>query len=154
MDRAVVYSEEEKQDSKIELMFNIPFELVERPYIEQMKDRTYSYEDYLQQSKAMNNLPNIWNIAAIERESGILMMFVWGYVDMLEKIMHITRVTAHPRTFGMRNINAWMFDIIKEFGQRLGMERIIFITQHYRAWLKKLNGEAYLNKDARIMEFY
>lgn len=154
MDRALVHSEKEKQDLDIELVFNIPFAVVAKPYIEQLRSRDFDYDEYLKYASTMDKLPNVWNIAAVDKSDGKLLMFIWGNFDMLEKIMQVVRITAHPSTFGIRNLNAWMFDVVKRFGQQMGMYRIIFITDKYRAWLKKLDGEVYINENARILEFY
>ena len=141
---------------RIEL--NVPFELIPRAFIDALPEKEFTYEEFLAKASLMNELDMYWNMCVLDLERELAVLVVWGTIDPLEKIMHITRLAAHPdlmRERGMmrHDVGIKLLEAIKLFGQYLGMEHIIWISRQYKAWLRKLEGEVYLS-DARVMEFY
>ena len=163
MDRAVVYPEEKTSESEFELvdryrfLMNVPFEFIPRPFIESLRDRSFSYEEFLELAPVMNRLENYWNIILMDHKEQMVKLIAWGCYDPLEKLMMIMRISAHPgvmksgmirHQFGLK-----LFNTIKAFGNSLGMKRLIWISEQADAWVRKLDGEAFI-ANAKVIEAY
>lgn len=155
MDRALVHTEIESASSsnRMRWEFNIPFELIPEGFIAQLDECPFTYEEYLDHSQLMNELPSYWNIALIEQETSLIKGFFWGVLDPLEKTILILHATKHPELFDIRG--EFLEDgitVLKRFAQRLGIHRIFWVTRKWKAFQRKLDGVISVNEKARIVE--
>ena len=136
-------------------LFNIPYENVPEGFSLALPSRAYDYEGYLGMAQTLNGLPNYWNMALVD-DSGTLMMFSWGMYDLLEKFVYVLRVSKHPSLLSYQadeTADSFISNL-KAFAQALGCERVFWIADKWRALEKKLDGIAYVNDKARVMELY
>lgn len=156
MNKQLLHSEEEVKKLDLSLgvwYYNIPFEAVPKGFIEQLSEHPYTHEEYLEQCPLLNELPNYWNLALMDDESQII-AFVWGNFDPLEKSMQVIRITILPRMFRIDGDFLYkVVKIIKQFAQEMKLERVYWITNKWKALLRKLPGVVFVSNTA-VMEVY
>lgn len=149
MDRALVYSQGEIEELNNELRWvhNIPFSSVPRELVEQLKERPYSYEEYLERC---NSLSNYWNFALVKGSD--VLVFCWGFFDPLERLMHVVRLSIRPQLFRIDGkFLHFINNKLKEVGKSMGARKIYWITDKWKVFLRKLPNEL-TTANARIVE--
>jgi hypothetical protein len=132
---------------------NIPFELVPRELIEQI--RPYAdpptYEQWLAWCPYFNKMPNYWNIALVDKDSRIV-AFQYGTWDPCGAEMQIIRSVIRPEYFRVSGkVLKRGVEDVRRLARELGMRRIYWITCRWKAFLRKLPGDAQL-MEARVLE--
>lgn len=155
MDRALVYTTEtfEAVSSKLRCIRNVPFELVPRELIEQIRPYANppSYEQWLAWCPYFNEMSNYWNIALVNDENEI-MAFQYGTWDPCGAEMHIIRATIHPKMFRVSGaILQRGIEDAKKLARELGMRRVYWMTCRWRAFQRKLLGKVGI-MEAKVME--
>ena len=155
MDRALVHTQSEIEDfnNGLRCVKNIPFDLVPKELIEQI--RPYAdpptYEQWLDWCPYFNNMSNYWNLALIDKENKIV-GFQYGTWDPLGAEMHIIRGVIHPKFFKISGkiLKRWIDDV-RALAKELGMRRIYWITCRSKAFLRKLPNDLKIMK-AEVLE--
>jgi hypothetical protein len=76
---------------------NAPFECVPEGFILALKDKDYTYKDYLQACKLYNTLSCYWNILGYKDSK--LMVVSWGTWDPLERHFRVLRSSSYPTSW-------------------------------------------------------
>lgn len=120
--------------------FNVPFEKVSRELIEQLSERSYTYEEYLHVCPLMNQLDNYWNLALMDGDE--IVAFFWGILDPLERNIHMVRGTINQRYFSYKGkVVDKAISLIKEWANQLNFKRVYFITTRWKVFEKKFGDK-------------
>jgi len=155
MDRALVHISQEIQIDCDELrcVRNIPFELVPRELIEQIRPYADppSYEQWLACCPYFNKMPNYWNLALVDKDNQIV-GFQYGTWDPCGAEMHIIRGVIHPKYFrASGEILKMAMSDVRKLARELGMRRIYWITCKWKAFLRKLPDDVKV-MEAKVLE--
>lgn len=154
MDRAMVHpaTAERCDTDELRYVYNLPFELVPEGFVQQLHPRTFSYEEYLEMCPVMNSLRTYWNLVWIDSEGrGVAVM--WGTYDLLEKTMHIVRVSVHPQLFTYKGkFLHQLYTTVLKVADENHMQRIYFISDKWRGLTKKLMSKTFKVLDAKVVE--
>jgi hypothetical protein len=155
MDRALVHTTQtfEEPSGELRCVRNLPFELVPRELIEQIRPYADppSYEQWLAWCPYFNRMPNYWNLALIDRDNQIV-AFQYGTWDPCGAEMHIIRGTVHPKMFrASGEVLKRAMNDVREFARELGMRRVYWITCRWKAFQRKLPDDVAL-MEAKVME--
>ena len=136
-------------DSLGKWVCNIPFEAVPKPFIDQLRECPFTYEEFKTRCSKMD----YWNLALLNNKDDILVI-VWGGYDSLEKLMNVLRISARPDLFRFNgDLLDRVIDLLKKMAFSLGAEKIYWVTSQWEAYLRKLPGVVKLS-NARIVEVY
>jgi hypothetical protein len=129
---------------------NAPFECVPEGFILALKDKDYTYKDYLQACKLYNTLSCYWNILGYKDSK--LMVVSWGTWDPLERHFRVLRSSSYPTSWKvggeiMRNL---LYQI-RLYASELQAARCYWESNQWRVWLRKLEGIVRL-VDTRVIE--
>lgn len=142
-----------KLSDELRCVRNIPFELVPKELIEQIRPYADppSYEKWLGWCPYFNKMPSYWNIAFINEEDQV-MAFYYGTWDPCGAQMHIIRMTVHPKVFKIGGEIAKRFLVeCKKLAKEFDVRRIYGITCRYKAFLRKLPNDVEV-VEARVVE--
>jgi hypothetical protein len=138
---------------QLEWRLNVPFESIPRELVEQLAERPYSYDEYLSKCEMLDKLPSFWNLVLVYHDEFALV--AWGHVEPLEGYLYVSRISI-PRelfTFSNSELLEAFVDMTKEIARELGLRRVVFVSDRWQAWLRKLPGVIRVT-DARVMEVY
>ena len=155
MDRTLVctQNEEYQLDQQLSALFNIPFEAIPRGFIEQLKPRSFTYEEFLQRAPVMNSLNRVyWNIVIIDQNDAILAV-MWGTMNLLESCLIITRLSVHPSVQqASGRFMHYYYQLVKDFAKSQGLSFIYFFTSKSGSFLRKLLPNTLKLTQARLLE--
>lgn len=155
MDRTLVctQNEEYQLDQQLSAMVNVPFEAIPRGFIEQLKPRPFTYEEFLAIAPVMNSLTRTyWNILIIDQNDAILAV-MWGTIDLLEKTLHIVRISLHPSVQqASGKFMHYYYKLVKDFAAAQRLDKIIFVTNRWKLFTKKLLPGTLVVTEAKVME--
>lgn len=159
MDRTLVHPPPEVEDLNYVLdplgkwFFNIPFSAVPEGFVKQLTNCPYTYPQYKKLCPTLDELQTYWNLALIDSEDNML-VFLWGTYEPLEKIMQVLRCSIHPSQFKFKGeLLLRVVDLLKQLALALNLDKVVWITNHWEAFLRKLPGVVKLS-DAKVMEVY
>jgi hypothetical protein len=141
----MVHREEENYEFDSLLVFrNVPFSLIPRGLIEQIRERDFTYEKYLKCCSMMDQSGVYWNILVTNNEEALGV--VWGSWDILEGHLRIIRLSIAPIVKSFKgSFLHYLLRQVQELASSLQAGRCFWESKQWRAWLKLLDG--YISAD-------
>jgi hypothetical protein len=131
---------------------NIDFKLVPEPFINQLRERSFSYEEYQLWADILNRESLIWNSALVDKE-GYLKCFMYGNRNPLERKLWILRISVDPKLFTFKGvILSSVLDKLYSFQKKYKVERIYWETKEWKAYLRKIPNDIKVVETMRVME--
>lgn len=125
----------------MKMVVDIPFTAIPRGLIDQIYNRKYDYEHYLQCCDFYDASPTYWNFVLMNDKEEIVGV-VWGTYEPLDRFIHVVRVSIKKehRPF----VKEYVATGIKEIAAHFGATSAFFITDKKDA--DKYSASFYLSK--------
>lgn len=134
----------------ISVMGNIPFANVPIELIEQLNSCDFTYEQYLEACPIYDDLPCYWNFALAD--DGVIIGFVYGTYEPLERFMHVIRCTLSKEA---RQKRSYLLDMVVEclckVSDQMGATNVFFITDRDDIFRNKLGDKIKLSQ-GKVLE--
>ena len=135
---------------EIQWQFNYPWREIPREFIEGIKYRLFSYDDFL---KAIPDMEAslFWNLVCLFNKQVFFIM--WGRVDPLERELYISRMCVHPeiREAGITYKVAW--GALREICDKLDCNVVRWASHQAEAYLRIMKDEGVKLLPMRVLEW-
>jgi hypothetical protein len=118
---------------------DISFSLVPETMIEMLKDKTFSYDEFLDKCEMLNQFPTFKNLALMYGE--FMILFTYGVWNFLENEFEIKRVIVRKEFFTYKGeLLKEGLSIMKDICKGLQVKTIYWTTPKPKAFLRKMPG--------------